>query len=146
MTFIHYKGAVPAQVDLIAGRTDVGTLTMLASQPMLKAGKVRALAVMSNQRSALFPDIPTAEEQGAPGYNARSWFGVLAPAATPAAIVNKLSEAYARTARSPEVIAPLEAEGIVLVGSTPAQFRQVIADELNRWRKVVQENGIKLEE
>ncbi len=145
-TLIHYKGAGPAQIDLVAGRTDVGSLTVLASQALVKAGKSRVLAAMSAQRSKVFPDVATVEEQGLNGYAAASWFGILAPAATPAATVNRLSEGFARTVKSPDVAGPLEAEGITLVGSTPTQFRQMLVTELDRWGKVVKENGIKLEQ
>ena len=145
-TLVHYKGAGPAQIDLIAGRTDLGSLTVLASLPLMKSGKAKALGVLSNTRSKILPDVPTIEEQGVAGYNASSWFGVLAPAATPVAAVNRLSEGFAKAVRSPDVAAPLEAEGIALVGSTPAQFRQMLAGETERWHKVVQENGIRLEE
>lgn len=145
-TFVHYKGAGPAQIDLLAGRTDLGSLTVLASLPLLKSGKVKALGILSNTRSKVLTDIPTIEEQGVAGYNASSWFGILAPSATPVAAINRLSEGFARAVRSPDIATPLEAEGIALVGSTPAQFRQMLAGETERWRKVVQENGIKLEQ
>jgi len=145
-TFVHYKGAGPAQIDLLAGRTDLGSLTVLASLPLLKSGKVKALGTLSSARSKILPDLPSIEEQGVPGYNASSWFGILAPAATPVAVINRLSEGFAKAVRSPDVATPLEAEGISLVGGTPAQFRQMLAGETERWRKVVQENGIKLEQ
>jgi tripartite-type tricarboxylate transporter receptor subunit TctC len=145
-TFVHYKGAGPAQIDLLAGRTDLGSLTVLASLPLLKSGKVKALGTLSSVRSKILPDLPSIEEQGVPGYNASSWFGILAPAATPAAVINRLSEGFAKAVRSPDVATPLEAEGIALVGSTPVQFRQMLAGETERWRKVVQENGIKLDQ
>lgn len=80
------------------------------------------------------------------GYNYSNWIGFLAPAATPAAIVNKLSEAFAKVARVPEVMAALEADGSTAVGSTPAQFRQLIFAETARWQKIVEENGIRLQE
>lgn len=146
VTLVHYKGAGPAQVDLVAGRTDVGSLTVLASIPLIKAGKVKALGSLANKRSKIMPEVPTIEEQGVAGYNASSWFGVLAPAATPAAVVNRLSEGFARTVKSPEVAGPLEAEGLTLVGSTPAQFRQMLVAESERWGRVVKQNGISLEQ
>jgi tripartite-type tricarboxylate transporter receptor subunit TctC len=133
-------------VDLVAGRTDVGSLTVLASIPLIKAGKVKALGSLANVRSKIVPDVPTIEEQGVAGYNASSWFGILAPAATPAVVVNRLSEGFARDVKSPEVAGPLEAEGLTLVGSTPAQFRQMLVAESERWGRVVKQNGIRLEQ
>ena len=146
VTLVHYKGAGPAQLDLVAGRTDVGSLTVLASIPLIKSGKVKALGGLASQRSRIMPEVPTVEEQGVAGYNASSWFGILAPAATPAAVVNRLSEGFAKTVKSPDISAPLEAEGLTLVGSTPAQFRQMLVGESERWGKVVKQNGIKLEQ
>jgi tripartite-type tricarboxylate transporter receptor subunit TctC len=91
--------------------------------------------------------MPTVAEQGVPGYEYPSWFGVLAPAGTPASIVNRLSAELAKIARSPEVVKKLaEADGSFMVGSTPEQFRQMIVTETARWKKLVQDTGIKLEE
>ena len=145
-TFIPYKGAAPEMIDLAAGRIDVASTTLLTALPLIKSGKVRALAILNNKRSSLLPNVPTIAEQGLPDYNYISWLGFSAPAGTPAVIVNKLSEGFARAARSPEVVAALEADGSNAVGSTPAQLRQLIVTETTRWKKVVQDTGIKLEE
>ena len=146
VTFVHYKGIGPAMLDLISGRVDATAAILAPSMPQIKSGKVRAIAIMNAERSRLQPELPTVAEQGLAGYNWATWLGFVAPAATPAAIVNKLSENLARVVKMPDVIASLEAEGSVLVGSTPAQFRQILATDSAIWRKVVLENGIELTE
>ena len=146
VTFVHYKGAGPLQIDMVAGRTEFGTMNVLAALPLLKSGKLIPIAIQSDQRSQLLPNVPTVAEQGVPGYNYRGWFGIVVPAATPPGIINKLSDVFSRSAKSPDVAAPLASEGVDTVGSTPAQFRQLIATEMDRWRKLIQDNGIKLEE
>ena len=146
VTFVHYKGAGPQLIDLIAGRVDVAVMAVLASMPLIKAGKVRPLAILDDKRSDSLPDIPTAAEEGLTGFAYSNWEGVAAPAGTPAPIINKLSDAFARLVKMPDVAKPLEAEGIVMVGSTPEQFRQVMAAEVVRWKKVVQDNHITLDE
>jgi tripartite-type tricarboxylate transporter receptor subunit TctC len=145
-TFIHYKGTGPVMPDLLAGRVDVTAAGLLSALPFIKSGKLRAVAVMGAQQSKLLPGVQTIAEQGIPGYNYASWLGISAPGSTPPAIVNKLSEVLARVAKSPDVAGPLEAEGGTMIGSTPAQFRQVIVTEIERWQKVVRDAGIKLEQ
>lgn len=146
VTFIPYKGTGPLLQELMAGRVDVGSGLLISAIPLIKAGKVRPLAVLGDQRSSQLPDLPTAAEQGVTGYNYTSWIGFLAAGGTPAPIVNKLSEVFAKVVRSPEIVAELDKQGSVPVGSTPAQFRQTIATELVRWRKVVDDAGLKLEQ
>ena len=146
VTFIPYKGNGPLMQELIAGRVDVSCGILTSSLPLVKAGKSRALAVLNDKQSRLFPGLKTVAEHGVTGYNYANWMGFLAPGATPAVLVNKLSDEFARTARSQEVVNVLESEGSIPVGSTPAQFRQLIALETARWQKVVLDNGIKLDD
>ena len=145
VTFIPYTGTGPQLPDLYSGRLDAAPVSVSVALPLVKAGKVRALAVFEDKRSKLLPDLPTVAEQGIAGYNSVLWLGIAAPAATPAPIVNRLNEAFIRVAKSPDVISTLEGQGNEMVGSTPAQFRQLIATETERWRKVVQDAGIKIE-
>ncbi len=147
VTFIHYKGTGPVFPELIAGRIHAHPTSLAPALPLIKAGKVRAIAIMSDERTRLLPDVSTLQEQGlAPGVGYTTWQGFAAPSGTPAAIVNKLSETFARVAKSPDVAGQLEGDGSVMIGSTPEQFRQVIVNEVAAWRKVVKETGIKLEE
>ena len=145
MTFVHYKGTAPLSLDLVSGAVDVGALGVQPALPLLKAGKIRALAMMGDSRSNLVPGAPRIMDS-VPGYRFESWIGLTAPGATPAGIVNKLNQAFVKVVRMPEVVSALEAQASVPVGSTPAQFRELLATEIERWRKVVQDNGIKLEE
>ena len=146
VTFVHYKGTGPIMPDLFAGRVDATAAGLLDSLPHIKSGKVRALAVMGEDQSPLLPGVRTISEQGIPGYNYISWLGFSATGGTPAAIVNKLSDAFAKVAKSPDVAGPLEAQGGKMIGSTPAQLNRLIVTEVERWQKVVQENNIKLEQ
>lgn len=146
VTFVHYKGTGALMPDLLAGRLDVTPAAFLVSLSMIKSGKLRALALMNKERSDLLPGVPTIAEQGIPGYDYASWTGFIAPAATPAAIVNKLSEALAKVAKDPDVVAMLAGDGGMPVGGTPAQFRQFLVAETDRWRKVARDGGIKLEQ
>ncbi len=146
VTYVFYKGGTALMLDLMEGRLDATSAPLLSVLPQIKAGKLRALGLMNDKRSDLLPGVRSIAEQGVPGFNYASWFGVVAPGATPVAIVNKLAENLAITAHAPEVAAPLEAEGSSMVGSTPAEFRKVIVAETAIWKKVVAEAGIKLEE
>ena len=145
-TFIHYKGTGPLLPDLMASRLDVTVAAVPPALPLLKTNKLRALAMMGDKRSSFLPDLPTVAEMGVPGYDYSGYTGFFAPGATPAAVVNRLSDAFIRMVKSPEITARLENDGNVVVGSTPAQFRQMLQTEMATWRKVVSENGIKLEE
>ena len=144
-TFFHYKGTGALLPDLISGRI-TATASGLAVLPLINAGKLRALAVTNENRSKLLPEVPTIAEQGLPGFDSVVWQGYSAPAATPAPVVNKLNEGFVRVARSPDVVAALEADGAVMVGNTPAQFRQIIISETARWKKLIQETGIELDQ
>lgn len=146
VTFVHYKGAGPVYLDLIAGRVQVAFITLSSAMPYIKSGKLKLLGLASLERSSLLPDIPTIAEQVSPGFEYSSWMGFSAPGATPADFINKLSSQMARIARSPELVQKLAPEGTILIGSTPEQFRQHIVTETARWRKLVQDTGMKLEE
>ncbi len=146
VTYVHYKGTGPATLDLIAGRVDTVMESLTTMFPHIKSGKVRAIAITGNRRSPVLPDLPTVAEQAVPGFNFTSWLGIVAPAATPPAIVNKLGQNFSITAKSPEVVRVLEPEGNIMVGSLPAEFKQLIQAEAERWRKVVLDADIHFEE
>lgn len=142
VTYVAYKGEGPMLPDLLSGRLDAAAIGVGTAIRLAKAGKVRALGSSLTTRSKAWPELPTIAEQGNPQFSYTSWLGVGAPSGTPLAVVNKLSENFAKTARSAEVTGTLEPDGWVMVGSTPAQFRQLIVTETERWKKVVQDNGI----
>jgi tripartite-type tricarboxylate transporter receptor subunit TctC len=143
VTFIHYKGASLQTPDLVAGRVDATFGSALSAFPLIKSGKVRVLAIGNDRRSNLLPGVPTVSEY-VPGFNYLAWLGFVAPAGTPAAVINKLSEGFARAAREPDVAATLEEQGSIMIGSTPAQFRQFLVTDTERNRKLIQDNAIRL--
>ena len=146
VTYIHYKSAAAMQADLLSGRLDVTYGSLFTAVGNIKSGKIRLLAMANSERSPLFPDVPTAAEQGVPGYNYASITGYLAPGGTPPAIVNRLSMEIAKAVKMPDVAKRLEAEGGIPVGSTPAELGQLLAAEIPRYRKLVDELNIKPEE
>jgi tripartite-type tricarboxylate transporter receptor subunit TctC len=109
----------------------------------VKDGKLRAFAVTSRKRSALFPDLPTMAESGYPDYEAVPWFGLMAPAGTPAPIIERLHRESAKVLAMPEVRRSLENQGLDVIGSSPAELAEVIRTELPYWAKVIKEAGIK---
>lgn len=145
LVHVPYKGSGPALIDAIGGQVDMIFDVVPTAAPPIKAGQLRGIAVTSAQRSELLPDLPTMAESGLRGFEASSWHGWLAPAGTPTAIVYRLSEDLARVVRSPDIAKRLADEGGVPVGSTPDQFRLLIAEEIARWGKVVKDSGIRVE-
>ena len=145
VTFIHYKGTGDALPDLMSGRLDVTGVGLGQALPYIKSGKLRPIVMLADKRSPLLPDLQTVAEAAIPGYDYGSYTGFFAPAATPAAIVNKLNENFVKVLKMADIKSRLEADGNELIGNTPAQFRQMIVRETAAWSKVVQEAGIKLE-
>ncbi|HUP95171.1 MAG TPA: tripartite tricarboxylate transporter substrate binding protein, partial [Burkholderiales bacterium] len=145
--FVHvpYKGNVPAFADLISGAVSLSFPTITSGLPQVRAGKLRALGVTSKQRSAVVPEVPTIAEAGLPGYEASTWYGMLAPAATPAPIVSKLNRQMIDVLKLPDVREKLLAQGLEPVGNTPAEFTSIISAELVKWGKVVAAAGMKAE-
>ncbi len=144
-TFVHYKAPNQRLLDLVAGRTQAAAVSFVTGMPLAKSGKVLAIGVTTNRRVPIWQELPTIEEQGVTGYDFSSWSGLLAPAGTPTAIINRLNGLFVQAIRDPNVTKKLEADGTIMVGSTPAEFRQLIATETNRWKKLIAETGIKLE-
>jgi tripartite-type tricarboxylate transporter receptor subunit TctC len=141
MTHVPYKGSAPALTDLIGGQVQLMFDNLPSSLPFIKAGKLRALAVTSGARAAALPDLPTLAESGLPGFEASSWFGVLAPAGTPRDIVAKLNGAIAGWLASPEAKEKLLAQGAIAAGGMPEDFARHIGAETSKWAKVVKASG-----
>src|ERR1019366_3625726 len=144
MTHIPYKGSSLAYPDLLAGNVSLMFENMLSMLPNAKSGKVRALAVTGTKRSAAMPELPTVAES-VPGFSAVGWYGVLAPAGTDAAIVNKLSAEINRILKLPEVSERLSSLGAEPSGSTPEEFAAHIRTEIAKWGKVVRDSGARIE-
>ena len=143
MLHIPYKGTGPAVIDLVGGQLQVGLLSLASSMPHVKSGRLKALAVTSPKRAIVAPELPTIAESGYPGFEVRSWYGLLAPVGTPKAIIDKLSSQIAAVLRQPEVIAKLASDGAEPGGDTPAEFAAYIKSEAERWGKVVKTAGIR---
>jgi tripartite-type tricarboxylate transporter receptor subunit TctC len=145
MLHVPYKGGAPALTDVMGGQVQMMIGSMPLTLTQIRAGRVRALGVTSPKRSPLLPDVPAIGEAGAPGYEIQLWWGLLAPAAVPPAIVSKLNTEIASVLRQPESAQRLEAEGAEPRPLTSAQFARVIAAELDKWVRVAREANIKAE-
>jgi tripartite-type tricarboxylate transporter receptor subunit TctC len=142
---VPYKGSGPAVTDLLGGQVQMMFDNMPSSLPHVKAGKLRALGVTSAKRSPALPEVSTIAEAGVPGYDATSWFGILAPAGTPEPVVTRLQGAIVQALGEPEMRQRMADLGAEPVGDTPAEFGQFITAELAKWAKVVNDAGVKLE-
>ena len=141
MTHVPYKGSAPALADLAGGQVQLMFDNLPSSLGLIKGGKLRAIAVTSTTRAAALPDVPTIAESGLPGFEASSWFGVLAPAGTPHEIVAKLNGAIGTWLATPEAKEKLLAQGAIAAGGSPEDFAQHIDRETAKWAKVVKASG-----
>jgi len=142
---VPYKGSAPAITALLGGEVNTAFDTLSIIAPQVKAGKVKGLAISSAKRSAVLPDVPTATEAGLQGYEVSSWFGIVAPAATPRPIIDRLHTELARIAASPATKAKLAEQGLDVESTTPEGFTQLIHADSAKWGKVVAESGAKIE-
>ncbi len=146
MVHFPYRGSGPALLDLIGGTMDLMFDNLPSALPHIRSGKLTALAVTSAERSAALPDVPTVAEAGpVKGFEASSWFGLLAPAGTPAEVVNRVHAETARALASPALKERLQAQGAIPGNLTPQQFGRFIADEATKWAKVVTASGAKVD-
>jgi tripartite-type tricarboxylate transporter receptor subunit TctC len=144
-TYVPYKGGSAAIADVVAGHADLLFNGMLAAYPFVKSGKLKALAVSAPKRVAAAPDVPTIAESGLPGFETGSWQGVLAPAGTSRAIVDKLNAEITRILRTPEMKEQLAAQGTEVRAGTPEAMASFMRAEIARWAKVVKQAGVKVE-
>ena len=142
---IAYKGVGPALNDVLGGQVSMMFAAIPSAQPHVKAGKLRALGVASLQRSSAMPDVPTVAEQNLPGFEAVSWYSILAPAGTPKEIVERLSGEIARMLAQPETREKLAGIGATAIGGTPEQLAAVIQDESARYADLFKKAGIRAE-
>jgi len=145
MVHVPYKGAQPALTDVIAGQCQLMFATSASVLPYVKAGRLRALAVTTAQRSRSLPELPTVAEAGVPGFESITWHGVVVPSATPAPIVERLNRDINAALRDAELRARLEGLGAEIAGGTPQEFAAYIAREIPKWTKVVRDSGAKAE-
>lgn len=145
LTHIPYKGSGPATIDLLAGRVQVFFATIPTILPYVETDRVNVLAITSEKRSPLFPNVPTAAEAGVPGFNLSTWWGIVAPAGTPQTIVKKLNESINDAASKDPLKSRLAKEGAQAYKVTPAEFQKILSSELKLWQSVVKSANIKID-
>ena len=143
MLHVPFRGGGPALIDVIGGHTKLAFATAVASAGHARAGRTRALGVGDTKRHPLFPEVPTIAEAGVPGYAAANWIGIVAPAGTPAPIVEKLYKEISAALDAPEVQKQFSSEGAEIVRMSSAEFGDFMANELAKWGRVIKEAGIK---
>jgi tripartite-type tricarboxylate transporter receptor subunit TctC len=146
MTHIPYRGSGPALLDLISGNVDVMFDNLPSAMPQIKGGKLKAFAVTSAQRSTAMPELPTVEEAGKlKGFEASSWFGLLAPAGTPPDVVSRIQQEVAKALATPAIKEKMLAQGAIPSGNTPQEFAKLIDAEITKWALVVKASGAKVD-
>ena len=144
VTHVPYRGGGPMSQDVLGGQIEMGVGSVALLAPQVKGGKMRAIAVAGDKRSSALPDVPTLIEQGFPGLTAHAWWGIFAPAGTPKPVLDKFHAELVKAFNLPDVRKTLtETLGMDLAVSSPDQLRQWQADEMQRWGKVVKDNGIR---
>lgn len=147
LVHVLYKGGGPAVTDVMAGHVSLYFGTVALAGPLIRSGKVKALGVSTSKRTAAFPNVPTIAEAGVPGFQVSGWYGLLAPAKTPDAIVRKLSAETAKAVNAPDVKDKLvNTLGVDPVGGSPAELDALIRADISRWGKVISELGITAEQ
>ncbi len=138
---VPYKGTAPAVTDLVSGQVAMMIANMPAVMPMIKAGRLKPLAVTTLKRSSLMPDLPTMAESGVPGFEVIIWYGVLAPSGIPKPIIARLNQEIKKIVQIPDVKERLAAQGAEAISSTPEEFAKRIREDMNKWAKIVRSSG-----
>jgi tripartite-type tricarboxylate transporter receptor subunit TctC len=142
---VQFKGGAPATIDVVAGHTQISLGSLIQALPHIRSGKLKPLAVSGAKRTSALPEVPTMAEAGLPGYEAYNWWGLVAPAGTPPAVVERLHKELAVILTSDETKKRLAAEGAEAVQMSPAEFGTFVANETVKWARVVKEANIKAE-
>ena len=145
MVHVPYKGGGPALVDLAGGRIQAMANPISSSMPFIKAGKIRAIAVTSSKRARTLPDLPTVSEAGLGSYDVSTWYGLFAPAKTPAAVMQFVSKSVSKALQDPELAKRLAGYDVEPAGNSPKEFSRFVRDEIKRWGQVVRRASIKIE-
>jgi tripartite-type tricarboxylate transporter receptor subunit TctC len=146
LVHVPYRGAAPAVTDLLAGHVQLMLPDATAVLEHVRAGRLIALAATGPVRSAAFPELPTMVELGYPRMQSETWYGLIAPANTPAPVLARLNDAATAVLKSPEVAPQIEKQGAAVSPTTPEGFRKLIADEQTKWKQVIQTNGLRIEQ
>jgi tripartite-type tricarboxylate transporter receptor subunit TctC len=142
---VPYKGGAPAVADLVAGRLNMMMANLTTAQPHIRAGKLRGLGVGKAKRTPLFPEMPTIAEAGVAGYEANNWNGLVAPAGTPRAVIQRLHKEIVATLKEPAIAERMARAGLEPIGDSPAEFAQYLKAEAAKWGKLVKSAGIRAE-
>jgi tripartite-type tricarboxylate transporter receptor subunit TctC len=146
LTHVPYKGGGPALIDTVSGQVDLCFIPIPPAKAMIAAGKIKALAVTTGQRIAVFADVPTvAEAAGIPGYDVELWHGLIAPKGTPPEIVKRLNDSVRKILLSPDAVDKLAVDGVSPAGGAPEDFRTLIGREVDQWRRLVVQTGVKVD-
>ena len=140
---VVYKGGGPALLDLVAGTTQAGILTMASAKPFIQQGKLRVLSVATARRSQAMPEVPTIAESGVPGYDAELWYGIMAPAGTPREVVLRLNGAFGKALAAPDVLERLAGQGFEPASGTPERLAEIHRNDVAKYGKLIREAGIK---
>jgi tripartite-type tricarboxylate transporter receptor subunit TctC len=143
LTHVAYKGTAPAVNELVGGHIPLMISSMLATLPHVRSGKLKIIALTTGKRAKAIPEVPTIAESGVPGYDATLWYGILAPARTPDAIVKRMNAELATTLKSADVVEKLSTQAVEPRHTSPEQFASLIRDELAKWSKVIRNSGVK---
>ena len=142
-THVVYKGSAPSIADLLSGQVDFTMDSLVQVLPLIKSGKLKALAVLGSKRSALLPQVPTVSESGVPGYEFTNWFGLVAPAQTPRPILQKIHADVSKVLQTAELRAELESMGAEVINNTPEQFAEQMRIDNQKWGEVIRKANIK---
>jgi tripartite-type tricarboxylate transporter receptor subunit TctC len=142
---VEYRGTAPAMTDVVAGRVEIMITGPPSAKAMSEGGKLKLLAVTGKQRIALMPDVPTVDESGVPGYDVTGWFGILAPAKTPQAVLDRLIAEVRKAAADPRFRDRMTAQGFEVVGGTPQQMRALMQSDTSKWAEVIRATGAKIQ-
>jgi tripartite-type tricarboxylate transporter receptor subunit TctC len=138
---VPYRATTSAMADLLGGRIDLALLGLSSVKAQVESGKLRAYAIAAPQRSSLMPDIATADEAGLPGFEVRSWFGMLAPAKTPQSVIDRLAREIKRASIDPKFVAALAPQGMQIVASSPEEMAQAMREDSKKWGDVIRQTG-----
>jgi tripartite-type tricarboxylate transporter receptor subunit TctC len=142
---VPYRGAGPALLDVLGGHVPVLVSNISVAAPEVATGRLRPLAVTSPERSPIFPDVPTVAESGFPGYQISEWFGVIGPAGLPDDIVDRMNKAINDAARTPDVVARFNTMGLIVTSTTPAGFKDILAEETKATTDIIRKGNIKVQ-
>ena len=143
LTHVAYKGTAPAVNELVGGHIPLMVSSMISTLPQVRSGKLRIIALTTAKRAKALPDVPTIAESGVPGYDATLWYGILAPARTPDALIKRMNAELGTALRNPDVVEKLSSQAVEPHHTSPEQFAAVIRNELGKWDKVIRTSGVK---